>query len=329
MDANDYKLIVRAFDGPLTPVEQQKLTLLLRISPEAKRAHAELRALRNAVADEAALAFAPGFADRVMDRVAPKPHTRPAIQGRLYALPQHSYRWAVAAALALLVGIGVTWWLQPVTVSAPHGATATVDFPDGSTATLASGSHLSYPRRFGAEGRQVRLTGEGFFAVEHADTPFIVETFNAAVEVKGTRFNVRAWAEEAEAQTVVTLETGRVEVRALAAASPTVALAPGEATSVRADTTAPRPAAAIPLDRALAWRTGGLAFVNQPLSVVFEELERRYAVEINPRFANINSYRLTYIDAQPGTLEAVLSDVCHTRNLRYRRTAQGFEIIAG
>ncbi len=323
MDANDYKLIVRSFDGPLSSLEQQKLNLLLRISPEAQRAHAELRALRSAVAQEAAPSFGPGFADRVMQHVDRRPSRSPAIQGRIHTMPR--IQWAVAAVFVLLAGIGVTWWIQPVTTNAPHGTTATIDLPDGSTITLASGATVTYPRRFRAEVRRVQLTGEGFFEVQSGDVPFIVETFNAAVEVKGTQFNVRAWGDEADAQTIVTLESGRVDVRALAETSPTVTLAPGQTTSVRADTTAPRPAKAIPLDRALAWRTGGLAFVNQPLSSVFSELERRYAVEITPRL--VADYRLTYFDAEPSALEAVLSDVCYTHNLRFRRTAQGFEIF--
>jgi len=104
-----------------------------------------------------------------------------------------------------------------------------------------------------------------------------------------------------------------------------VVLEPGQTTSVIADSAAaPRSAS---IDRVLAWRSGGLAFVDQRLGSVFKTIERRFDVDVEPLDPAIRNRLLTYLNPFPESAEEVISDICHTLDLRYRRTANGYEIL--
>ncbi|MBE9463490.1 FecR family protein [Dyadobacter subterraneus] len=84
---------------------------------------------------------------------------------------------------------------------------------DGSVVTLSQHSKLSYPEKFEGHFRQVKLTGEAFFAV-HRDTlhPFTIRTAALQIRVLGTSFNV---AEKAGSITEVAVKSGKVMVASL------------------------------------------------------------------------------------------------------------------
>lgn len=327
MKDRDLDLVLRAFDDELSEGDRLQLERLLATSPAARAEQARLAALRRLVAGQKADAFGPFFADRVMRRLPRTP--APARSTPALAMLLRSWHRVGLAAVAvfLVMGVGLSLWLQPTTVTVPYGAQATVDLPDGSTVELGGGSSLRYRPFLGRSERRVELKGEAFFSVEKGRRPFIVVTFNAAITVKGTTFNVRAWPDDPVRETAVALASGRVEVTARARPDDPVVLAPGEATTVAADTTAPRRPAPVVLERALAWRSGGLAFVDQPLSSVFATLERRYGLQI--RLApGVDDTRYTYLNPRPASAGAVLADICTALDLRYRRTADGFEVLA-
>ena len=198
--------------------------------------------------------------------------------------------------------------------------------PDGSSVELGSGSTLRY-KPFQPEGtRAVQLEGEAFFKVVKEARPFAVETFNARIAVKGTRFNVQAWEADAAQATVVTLASGSVEVVPRTSSSVPVQLVPGQTSVVRGDTTAARAPVAAELSRVLAWRTGGLAFSDQPLGSVAQALERRYDVEITLASPELAGLSIGYFDSNPGSAASVLDALCHVHGLRFQRTSSGFVI---
>src|SRR5699024_374959 len=72
-----------------------------------------------------------------------------------------------------------------------------------------------YPSRFKEESREVEIEGEAYLEVAKIynngkKTPFVVKTAQQKIEVLGTQFNVKAYAEETSVQT--TLVEGAVKV---------------------------------------------------------------------------------------------------------------------
>ncbi len=243
--------------------------------------------------------------------------------------PARMVRWmAAAAVVVVLVAAGLFFWQQPLTISAPDGEIASIDLPDGSQVQLQGGSTLTYARRFDAKTRRVRLDGEAFFDVTKAGTPFVIETFNATVTVLGTSFNVRAWPDTPEAETVVFVETGLVEVTAKQASNEAIRLAAGEAGRVAVVEGASTPQAFADPNAAHVWRDGLFLFINQRLGVMFDEIEQHFGIEILAP-DTVRSHVLT-IKTEVTTAEALIADLCgsvSTMKLRYRTTANGFEIF--
>jgi transmembrane sensor len=115
--------------------------------------------------------------------------------------------WSAAA--AAVIGIGLAWYgfkenttseelaaLQTppdtvITISSGNAAKFVV-LPDKSTVLLNENSSITYTRRYGADTREVTLTGEGFFDVSHNPfTPFQVRTGRLVTTVLGTAFNIK------------------------------------------------------------------------------------------------------------------------------------------
>lgn len=243
-------------------------------------------------------------------------------------------RWgAVAAGVLLLVLAGALLWRQPVEVTTPPGEHARVTLPDGSAVELNSGTTLSHPRRFStwplvpAAQRVVRLQGEAFFEVEPGMRPFVVETFNARVEVLGTRFNVRARTDTTAAETRVTLAAGRLRVQASEAPDRGIELTTtGQTSRVTAPDTPPAPPQAVALDHALAWRQQGFAVSDWPLAAIFAELERRYATDLVVRAPAVLSDSMTLYYPRHTGIETILHDIAVAKGLAYRPTSRGYEI---
>ncbi len=235
---------------------------------------------------------------------------------------------AAAAVVVLLVAVGLYLWQQPITVHAPYGDIASVDLPDGSQVQLNSGSSLTYDHSFDSEVRRVHLDGEAFFDVARAGTPFIIETFNAQVQVLGTSFNVRAWDNTPEAETIVSVETGIVEVFAKEAPEEALRLVAGEAARVEDDSPMPSLYTAADPTAPLAWREGRFVYINEPLGTMFDEIERRFGIEVVAS-ETIRAHALT-IKTQVTTADQLIGELCQsatTLDLRYRAMANGFEVF--
>ncbi|MFQ5568881.1 MAG: FecR family protein [Rhodothermales bacterium] len=254
---------------------------------------------------------------------------RPAL--RLITSSRFTSWMGVAAAVALLLAVGVGLWLQwPTTVTAPEAAYANITLPDGSEIHLNSESSLTYTHSFGLFTRHVELDGEAFFDVATSETPFVIETFNSTVTVLGTSFNVRARA-NGEASTAVSVKTGRVRVTAKHAPDQDVVLTAGQASHVERTTTLPTPPAPAKLDEAMAWRNGSFIFYNRTYGFAFDEIERRFGIEITAP-DDIRALPLTYSKHGVEDDEILVSQLCKTAqisahvNLRFRATANGFEV---
>lgn len=89
---------------------------------------------------------------------------------------------------------------------------ATIKLSDGSHIELNAGSRLEITEKyFNKEKREVWLSGEAFFVVaKNPEKPFIIHTGDIKTIVRGTSFNVKAYAQLDE--NVVSVRDGKVEV---------------------------------------------------------------------------------------------------------------------
>ncbi len=91
------------------------------------------------------------------------------------------------------------------TLYVPYGKHFTVILSDGTKAYLNSGTSLKYPIEFiKGEQRQVFLKGEGFFKVaKDSERLFVINTRELNVQVLGTEFNLSAYPEDENIETVL------------------------------------------------------------------------------------------------------------------------------
>ena len=244
------------------------------------------------------------------------------------------FRWvAPAAALVVVLAVGVVFWRQPVTVYVPAGEVAIVDLPDGSRVELNSGTRLRYARGFAAvplfpdARRLVELEGEAFFEVTPSERPFVILTANAEAQVLGTTFNIWARGDETPFETRVTLVTGRVQVRGRAWTDEAVRLEKaGDMARIGGVIGGQVAPEAATLDHVMSWRRRGFVFIAEPMGVLLAELERRFgtAVEVEP--AELTSRRITVLIARDATPESILTDVCLALDCRFRKSSQGYTV---
>ncbi|SMO58690.1 FecR family protein [Fodinibius sediminis] len=234
-------------------------------------------------------------------------------------------RWWLAAAVVLLV-FGAGLLLKSQTISVPRGELATVTLPDGSTVELNSGSQLWYSRLFGYTNRTVHLDGEAFFEVKEGGSPFIVSTQQSVVRVTGTQFNIRSWSLEPSRTTEVTVTEGRVRFYPEDLPEHSVMLREGEFSSWSENMKQPLAPRSVSVDNRLGWRKQKLMFNEQPLVVIFQELERRFDVDIELTAPHMAGETLSAFYARPKHVETVLKDICRVKGLRYSRTANGYRV---
>lgn len=83
---------------------------------------------------------------------------------------------------------------------------------DGSKVLLNDSSLLTYPEAFSGNTREVTLTGEAFFDIQHDPKhPFIIHTGELTTTVLGTAFNIKAFKKDHKV--TVTVTRGKVRVQ--------------------------------------------------------------------------------------------------------------------
>ncbi|MEP4532153.1 MAG: FecR domain-containing protein [Cyclobacteriaceae bacterium] len=167
--------------------------------------------------------------------------------------------------------------VKTISKEAPFGRKVTTQLPDGSLVTLNSGSKIRYPERFSNSAREVSLSGEAFFEVEHnPDKPFLVQMNGDIVRVLGTSFNIRSYNQDSAVY--VSVATGRVSY----------SIPSGDEVVLEPD----RMATYLPKQgslstgevdklRAFGWKDKVLYFDNITFDKVIIEVERWYGVEID------------------------------------------------
>ena len=165
-------------------------------------------------------------------------------------------------------------------LATPRGGQYQLVLPDGSKVWLNASSSLRYPVRFTGKERVVELKGEAYFEIAaNAAIPFRVSVDHGRgegpmlVDVLGTHFNIKAYADEPTVNT--TLLEGAVKVHKK---EQSALIRPGEQAKLNsAGTLSVQPA---DTEEAIAWKNGLFRFGEATVEDVMRQLSRWYDVEV-------------------------------------------------
>jgi len=209
-----------------------------------------------------------------------------------------------AAAVAASVAAGIALAPARSVLRTDLGEIRHVPLADGSIATLNTGSEVDVA--IGRDRRSVRLRrGEAWFQVAKDRTkPFVVESGPIRVLAVGTAFSVRR--REGGADVVVT--EGTVEIWSEDGGGGRSRLTEGERAFLPDSGRAPEVVAADAPPYMLAWRSGRIELVDQPLDEAVAEFNRynqRRIVLVDPRIGARRIDGLFRTDDVAGFAEAV------------------------
>ena len=233
---------------------------------------------------------------------------------------------ALSVAASLLIIFSSIYFFRFLTISEPVYATVKTTFgerkyvvlSDGSRIVLNSCSSLQYPTEFSDDIRKIQLRGEAYFEIaRNEQKPFYVETGKFDVQVLGTEFNVKAYAEDDLVS--VEVKTGTVEVTL-----PDATLRLGKQEQIQLNTTSGEFNKKKENRQVASWRKGSFSFNRTPIRDVARELERTYHCKITfqegQEFNNLISGEH---DSQ--SLESILESLSYISGVKY--TMHNNEII--
>jgi transmembrane sensor len=172
---------------------------------------------------------------------------------------------------------------------APKGSVSQMILPDSTFIYLNSGSTLKYIINGKKGKREVFLNGEAWFQVQRsADKPFIVHTGFYDVNVMGTEFNVKAYAEEANV--VTTLEKGSLLVTSgNTSLQEPLLLKPGQNLVYNKETST-LAVGNVNTRLYTSWKENKLIFINMSFRELVVLLERKYGVDMRVEDPEILNY---------------------------------------
>jgi transmembrane sensor len=179
------------------------------------------------------------------------------------------------------------------TIINPSGVRSQVELPDGSIAWLNAESEISFYESFYGNERTVELSGEAHFDVESdPDKPFVVTAGQVAVEVLGTRFNVKNYHDEENIE--VSLEEGKINLMTTRGGKRQLtSMVPGMRATYNIHSENTLISREENISQYSAWMKGQLVFDDTPFPQVLRSLERWYSVDIDVANDEISQYRLT------------------------------------
>lgn len=174
------------------------------------------------------------------------------------------------------------------TLTVPYAKRFGIQLSDGTKIHLNSGSSIRYPVKFikGAH-REVFLTGEAFFEVtEDTERPFIVSSDDLVVTVLGTTFNVKAYPEDKEINTVLVSGSVGLSNKGNPTTDSTL-LEPGHMASWDKTSNA-MAMEAVDTDLHTSWIHGRLVLKRTPFEQIIPKLQRHYNISITNNYPILN-----------------------------------------
>jgi transmembrane sensor len=269
------------------------------------------------------------FEDEKVQRPKQKP-----IQSNPLRRKRNWNSWvAVAASVLIIFSAFVVWnelyLAEKVVAEEPseriietqYGQRTYLNLSDGSSVILNAGSTIRLPEYFNQNSpREVHLSGEAFFEVEHdPNRPFIVYTDDSATEVLGTTFQVSSYPEYTEVEVVVS--GGKVALQNRKPGETGTPITKNQL-GVLAQDGSVTVSAITDLSPYLGWTEGNLVFFQTPLRETLLKLERWYNIEtdIDTTLALTGELELTASFSENQTMDEVLEAISLALNLKYIKT---------
>lgn len=227
--------------------------------------------------------------------------------------------YSIAASVLLMISIGMAYYFYSPSiqhntsyvVSSGMQRMESLTLPDGSIVKMGPNTKLTYPDKFDADKRLIRLEGQAFITVAvDENKPFIVSTPDLHVTALGTAFEIFNYEPIGDNEMIETiLLSGKVKITLN---TPTnngpkeYLLNPNEKLS-HSRLTKHTQISPIDADRYTLWRNKlNPSFQDEQLSVILPRLERWYGISIEcpPHIAN--SYRYTF-SIRDESLERILA----------------------
>lgn len=241
---------------------------------------------------------------------------------------RQSIFYKIAAILAFPLALGISFYyfsslgnndvqpLQICEITSPKGHVSKCVLPDGTEIWVNTGSTISYnTTSFNRESREVELDGEAYFEVtKNAEKPFKVNTTLANIKVTGTSFNVKAYPESGDFETV--LAEGSIEMQLNTRNRQTVQLVPGE----RAVFDLQENGVAIDIVDAqffTSWRNGEILFKDATLNDLVKELERIYDIRFHMKDETLGEFRFRGMFSYNNNLIDALEKIKRTSGIGY------------
>lgn len=196
-------------------------------------------------------------------------------------------------------------------MTTPRGGQHKLVLADGTAVWLNAQTSLKYPVYFTGKERVVELSGEAYFEVAHNTAkPFKIISRGQTIEVLGTHFNVKAYADESSIST--TLLLGSVKITA---ENNTVVLKPGQQATL--GTGKAITVAEVNSSDAIAWKNGYFVFKNEDIQSCMRTIARWYDVDVVYQ-GDVLKQRLGGTVSRYENLSDLLTTIELTKSVKFR-----------
>lgn len=248
-------------------------------------------------------------------------------------LPQRLLLRNIAAAAAIFI-ISFTVYLQLQKRSYPAQLIALnvaahqkkqVSLPDGSQVWVNERSELRYPKTFNGKLREVYLSGEAYFDIQHdIAKPFIIHTGSVITTVLGTAFNIRE--DKNHHRIEVTVTRGKVSVangnELLGIITPNQQISYDISKDKAVKET-------VDASMVIAWQKSDLHFEDVSFEEATDQLQRHFNVKISFSNNKLKNCRFTGTSLKEEKLDKILKVICAFNNATYRIKPDGSIMIDG
>ncbi|GBU08287.1 iron dicitrate transporter FecR [Bacteroidales bacterium] len=242
-------------------------------------------------------------------------------KNKVIQMPPRLLKYAAIGLILLSLALGTygikDWFstkdITIISLAIENGQTQKIVLQDGTAVHLNAGSTIRYPSQFLNKERVIELDGEAFIEVaKNKDKPFFVRTKALDIEVLGTSFNIKAYAEDP--QVAVSVLQGRVRVNMPHAM---FKLAKNEQL-ILDKTNGNITKSSRQSNKSIAWIDGALYFDGTSIAAVAKQLQRIYNCQIKFQDNNL-AKEIVYGEHDNKSLESVLKSIEHSTSIKHKK----------